>query len=115
MTVVIVVVVVVLVVLVVVIGDLSLFFLLRKKPSEAQLFSSFGKSMFSLIFSMAFSWSSTAQGYVRNHDSHLGMCLCHLLAKYGCSSAYSFPVILIQLGRGHFILHQNKIVKIMFF
>ena len=79
------------------------FFLSRKKPSEVDIFSSFGKSMFSPIFSMAFGWSSTAQGYIRNHDSHLGMCLGHLLANYGCSSTSSFRVILIQLGWGWFL------------
>ena len=81
----------------------------RKKQSEAQLFSCFGESKVSPFFQWHLGtktprWERLGVdwGYVRDHDSHLGMCLGHLLAKYGCSSAYSFPVILIQLGRGHF-------------
>ena len=96
----------------------------RKKQSGAQLFSCFGESKVSPFFQWHLGTKTPRWerlefdcGYVRDHDSHLGMCLGHLLTKYGCSSAYSFPVILIQLGRGHF--RQNfteiQILKIMFF
>ena len=84
-------------------------FLSRKKQSEAQLFSCFGESKLSPFFQwhlrtktprcgrLKLNWS-----YVRDHDSHLGMCLGHLLAKYGCSRAYSFSRRIDSIRKGSF-------------
>ena len=76
----------------------------EKSQAKHSFFSSFGESKFSL-FSTTFENENPRLGrlefdrnYVRDH----GMCLDHLLAKYGCSSTYSFPIILIPLGWGNF-------------